>query len=113
VSSGFLALRAAALGQSEFARDQAALVLGADPADTDARVAAVVAADLARDDAALARALTGVPDDLAPLSPLAALTLSEVLRHRVGDDAARPLREIAGAVEKSEDPLMRTVAERK
>jgi tetratricopeptide (TPR) repeat protein len=113
LSSGVLALRAAALGQSDFARDQAALVLGADPADTDARVAAVVAADLARDDAALARALTGVPDDLTPLSPLAALAMSEVLRRRVGDDAARLLREMAGPTEKSEDPLIRAVAERK
>ncbi|HEY3593213.1 MAG TPA: tetratricopeptide repeat protein [Polyangiaceae bacterium] len=113
LSSGSLALRAAALGRASFARSEADLVLGADPSDTDARVAAIAAADLSRDGAALARAVSGLPDAPLPLSPLAALVLSEVLRRRIGDDAARPMREMAGAAEKSDDALVRAVAARK
>jgi tetratricopeptide (TPR) repeat protein len=113
VSSGALALRAAALGDASFAREEAELVLGADPSDTDARVAAVVAADLARDGAALARAVGDLPESLTPLSPLAALLLGEILNRRIGEDAGRGVRELAGDTAKSNDALVRAVAARK
>jgi tetratricopeptide (TPR) repeat protein len=113
VSSGALALRAAALGNVPFARAESDLVLGADPADSDARIAAIAAADLARDDVALARALSNWPADIMPISTLGALLMSEVLRRRIGDDAARAVRAFAGAAETSDDPLVRAVAARK
>ena len=47
VTSGVLAVRAAALGASQLAVRQAALVLAADPSDADARIALLVAAALA------------------------------------------------------------------
>jgi tetratricopeptide (TPR) repeat protein len=113
VPSGALALRAVALGSVSFARAESDLVLAADPSDTDARIAAIVAADLARDDAALGRALSNMPGSFTPISPLGALLLGEVLRRRVGEEAARPVRALAGAIETSDDPLLRAVSARK
>jgi hypothetical protein len=112
LSSGALALRAAALGNVRFARAESDLVLAADPSDSDARVASIVAADLAHDAPALARALTDLPGASTPVSPLGALLLSEVLRRRIGDGAARAMRAFAGAAETSDDPLVRAVASR-
>jgi tetratricopeptide (TPR) repeat protein len=112
LSSGSLALRAAALGKLPFARDQAELVMLADPSNADARVAAIVAADLARDDAALRRALSNLPESFTPLSPLATLLMGEVLRRRIGEDAALAFGATAGSSE-SDDPLVRAVAARK
>jgi predicted Zn-dependent protease len=87
ISSGAVALRAAALGKRSFALSQAELVLAADPTDGDARVAAIVAADLARDDAGLARTISALPAGGARLSPLATLLLAELLERRVGPAA--------------------------
>jgi tetratricopeptide (TPR) repeat protein len=111
LSSGQLAVRAAALGRASFAREQAAIVLGADPGDTDARVAAAVAADLARDDAALARALASLPDGSTPLSPLARALLAELVTRRVGVEARTAWPNAPeGAVT---DPLLRAVENRR
>jgi tetratricopeptide (TPR) repeat protein len=112
LSSGALALRAAALGSVSFARIEAELVLAADPADGDARVAATVAADLARDDAAFSRALSGVPANDAPLSPLATLLMAELLSRRVGADARRAWLHGVGPLANSNDPLVSAVANR-
>src|SRR5262249_36798331 len=50
---GEIAVRAAALGRGAIAREQAELVLGADPSDASARIALAAAADLSGDMAAL------------------------------------------------------------
>jgi tetratricopeptide (TPR) repeat protein len=113
ISSGALALRAAALGSIPFARAQADLVLAADPGDGDARVAATVAADLARDDVALERAVSAMPRVGAPLSPLATLLMAELLARRIGPDAQRAWMDAAGPLAKSDDPLVAAVAARK
>jgi tetratricopeptide (TPR) repeat protein len=113
ISSGALALRAAALGSVSFARAQAELVLAADPADGDARVAATVAADLDRDDAALERAVSSIPRVAAPLSPLATLLIAELLARRVGSDAQRAWMQASGPIPKTEDPLVASVAARR
>ena len=85
-----LAARAAAAGRPALAREQAELVLGADPADATARVALAVAADLAGDDDAVDAAMRGVEAQAAtPPSPLARLLFAELLARRVGTDAAR------------------------
>jgi tetratricopeptide (TPR) repeat protein len=112
VSSGGLALRAVALGKPSFARSQAELVLAADPTDSDARTAAAVAADLSRDDAALARAMSGVPPGATGLSPLATLLMAELLARRVGPAAESAWMGAAGPVTASGDELVETVARR-
>ena len=82
LTAGSLALRAAALERATFAHQEASVVVEADPSNTDARVAAAVAADLAHDDAALFGALSGLPNTLDPLSPLASLLMGELLGRR-------------------------------
>jgi tetratricopeptide (TPR) repeat protein len=113
LSSGALGLRAAAIGAATFAKEQAELVLAADPADVDARVAAAVAADLLRDDEALARTLVDASSARGALSPLAGVLMAELLDRRIGASAKKawldalrvPLTEIP-------DPLVRNVATR-
>jgi len=114
VSSGALALRAAAVGAASFARTQAELVLAADPDDADARVAAAVAADLLRDDDALERATTAVPSSRAPVSPLAGLLMAELLDRRVGPAAKKAwLGALGDQGGEADDALVRRVAERR
>ncbi|HMI86732.1 MAG TPA: hypothetical protein VK550_21715 [Polyangiaceae bacterium] len=114
VSSGALALRAAAVGAAAFAKEQAALVLAADPGDADARVAAAVAADLLRDDDALARAMGDAPTARATISPLAGVLMAELLERRVGSDAKKAWIEAWGVTSSDwEDALAREVARRR
>ena len=117
MTAGELAVRAAALGRADLARDEAGVVLAADPTDANARVALAVAADLARDEAALAAAMSGLPapDDrsLVPPSPLARLLLAELLDRRVGAAAAQAW---LGAAQKGSpadaDPLLARIERR-
>jgi tetratricopeptide (TPR) repeat protein len=88
VSSGMLALRAAALGQADLARRQASLVVAADPSDVDARVALLVAADVLADPASRDAALVALPTPLPAMSPLARRLLSEVVRRHASSDVA-------------------------
>jgi tetratricopeptide (TPR) repeat protein len=113
VASGALALRAAAIGKHSIAREQAALVLAADPASTDARVALLVAADVERDAAALSQALSGVPAAPPRPSPLATLMLAEVLLRRSGPDAARAALGAGSPLPSGNtDPLLARIAQR-
>ncbi len=112
LSSGALAVRAAAMGRVSFAQAQAELVLGADPTDGDARVAAAVAADLARDEAALFRALSGLPKSPSQLSALATLLMGELLGRRIGPVAQTAWMRAAGPVAIADDPLLSAVAQR-
>jgi tetratricopeptide (TPR) repeat protein len=113
VSSGALALRAAAVGAAAFAKEQAELVLAADPGDADARVAVAVAADLLRDSDALAHAMTAAPTARAPISPLAGLLMAELLERRVGADAKKAWIDALGAAPgEGDDSLARDVASR-
>jgi tetratricopeptide (TPR) repeat protein len=117
VSSSDVALRAAALGRTELAREQAELVLGADPSNTNARIALAVACDLRGDGDGVRRAMTwstpGAREALAPPSPLGRLLLAEVVARRVSADAARvwlgPIAEQASA---DPDALVRSVEQR-
>ena len=114
VSSGSLALRGAAVGAASFAKEQAELVLAADPVDADARIAAAIAADLLRDDEALARTMTEAARGKAPVSPLAQLLMAELLLRRAGPDAKKAWIEAAGEVASDgEDKLVRDVAARR
>jgi hypothetical protein len=113
LSSGALAVRAAATGAAAFAKDQAELVLAADPQNGDARVAAAVAADLLRDDQALLRTMVDATRPGPPLSPLAGLLMAELLDRRVGPDAKRAWMDALGTASmEGSDPLLRNVATR-
>ena len=83
-----VAVRAAALGRTTYARGRAQLVVAADPADGSARVAAAVACDALGDAAGLETALA-MPRGVSAPSPLARLLLAELLERRVGAVAAR------------------------
>lgn len=123
LASAEIAVRAAANARVAAAREQAELVLGADPGDTSARVALAVAADLGKDAALLGRALEGIPERISPPSPLARLLFAEVLVRRVSAEAAglwlgvsggaledqEPFRE---ALKSGSDPLLQAVARR-
>jgi tetratricopeptide (TPR) repeat protein len=113
LSSGALALRAVAVGAAFFAKDQAELVLAADPGDGDARIAAVVAADLLRDDDALTHAMAIEVSPSTTLSPLASVLMAELLERRAGPAAKKAWLEALGApVGEGGDALTRDVAKR-
>lgn len=107
-----LAVRAAALGRLDLAREQAELVLGADPLDGGARIALAVAADLLGDTATLDQTMAGAPVALpAPPSLLARLLLAELLDRRVGLAAASAWLGPA-PLTTGDDPLLRRVSDR-
>ena len=88
IGAGELALRAVAVGRADLGREQAHLVLSADPTDGDAWVALVAAADLSRNDRALRDALPRLAARPVPPGPLGSRLLGELLDRRVGRDAA-------------------------
>lgn len=100
-----LAIRAAAMGASTLAREQAELVLGADPSSASARVALASASDALADATAVNKALE-LPkgERFTPLSPLARLVFAELLVRHAERDAARAF---VGSldVKDSADPL--------
>jgi tetratricopeptide (TPR) repeat protein len=109
ISPAEIAVRAAANAHIPLAREQAELVLGADPSDTSARIALAVAADLARDTEVLKRALAELPPggagSLAPPSPLARLLFAELLYRRIGPDAARMWLGLEDAPLENQEPF--------
>ena len=113
LSAGQLAVRAAALGQSKLAAEQATLVLGADPSDGDAWVAALVAADLEGDTAAFEQALAALSSRPVRPGPLGARLMAELLRRRVGDEAATAWLTAYGPLPSPVDPLESVVAKRR
>jgi tetratricopeptide (TPR) repeat protein len=82
-----LSARAARRGEPALALEQAELSLSANPRDADALIAALYAAALLADEAALGRLLEQARAGSAPNAELAPL-LADLLRFRVGDDAA-------------------------
>lgn len=95
-----VAVRAAALGAGALARAQATLVLGADPDDTDARIALVAGADAEGDREAFRSALQGAADEPTRPGELAALLFAEVLLRHAGAKTSRAF--LAGALEAAE-----------
>ncbi len=105
---GALASRAAALGAAKLAQAQALHVLAADPTDGDAYVALWVAADLRGE------VFPGTPPatPTAPLSPLSSRLMTEMLRRRAGDDAARAWIRAAPTLPDPSDALERGIEDR-
>ena len=85
-----LAVRAAAIGATKLAREQAELVLGADPSSGSARVALASSSDALADATSVGVALA-IPTGqrITPLSPLARLVYAELLVRHAERDAAR------------------------
>jgi hypothetical protein len=84
-----VAVRAVALGRADLGGQQAELVLGADPSSSDAWVAAVVAADLERDEPRFVRLLETLDPDAMSPGPLGSWLLAELFVRRVDSKAAR------------------------
>jgi tetratricopeptide (TPR) repeat protein len=84
-----VARRALSLGAPGVAVELARTVAAADPADTDARIVTLVAADLARDEATFLSSVSPLAEDRTPPTPDAASLMHELLERRVGAEAAR------------------------
>jgi len=84
-----LAARAIAVGQAELAREQAELLLAADPADADARIAMALAADLLGEAERAAELMRELPADAFPASHVGRLLMGELLERHVGPEAAQ------------------------
>jgi tetratricopeptide (TPR) repeat protein len=89
-----LALHALQLGHSQLALEQSQLVLGANPLDADARVVALCAADLLRDNTRF-QALLVTPLKSAALRPAVVVELDKLLSRRT---VAQPESEPAPSV---------------
>ena len=89
LSEAQLAARKALLGETAQALEQAGLVRAADPADGTAWVTEVAAADLLRKEDAFERALTSLDENPTTPSPLGQILFADLLKRRVGPDAAR------------------------
>jgi Tfp pilus assembly protein PilF len=88
LSPSALSLRALALGNATLAKEEAALVVAADPTDADARIALLVAADALGDSIAETRALSDLPAHSTTPSPLATALLSSLLARRGFSEAS-------------------------
>lgn len=97
VGSAELSLRAVSRGKLGLAETVASRVLDADPSNSDARIAALAAADLGRNEDAFESTLAAVPPGSALPTQHGAGLLEAILRRRVGDDAARAWRAAYGA----------------
>lgn len=106
-----LALRAAALGLTPLARQEAERILAADPGDSDALVALAVSANLDGDAAARERALSDPGRELLEPSPLAVRLFAELIARRLGASEARAWLD-AWALAKPSDPLEAEVERR-
>lgn len=108
-----LATRAAALGITEIADAEARRVLDADPDDSDAWIAALVAADLAHDEERFLSTTGLLGDEPIEPRPLGRRLFAELLARRVSVDAARnyldqePLPPPADDLEKTLDARLR------
>lgn len=84
-----LAARAIALGKTKAGLTQAQHVQQADPADGTAWVTLLSSADLLRDEALYEATLGTLGEEPTAPSPLAVVLFAELLKRRVGADAAR------------------------
>jgi hypothetical protein len=89
LSESQLAARRALLGETAEALEQAGLVRAADPADGTAWATELAAADLLRKEAAFERALSALDENPVAPSPLGQILFADLLKRRVGPDAAR------------------------
>jgi hypothetical protein len=98
MSSGELALRAAAQKNSRLVREQAEWILVSDPNNGDAWVALLIAADLDADRVAFDRALAGLRKTGVEPGPTGFGLLGELIGRRIGPDASEALTRALGSV---------------
>ncbi len=84
-----LALRALMVGRTDLGSETADRVLAAEPGNVDARIAALVAADLAGREDRFSTTARRLPADRTAVGPLGARMMESLLRRRSGDLAAR------------------------
>jgi hypothetical protein len=101
--------RAIAVGRPEVALEEAELRLGADPEDSDARVALALAADLMGQSERSVEVLRARPDGAAPLGPVGRMLLAELLLRHAGLPA---LGEWTASDEQGSGPIERELLER-
>jgi len=89
IGSAELSLRAVQHGRTDFANQLASRVLEADPANSDARIAALSSADLQNDQESFDRWSKDVPRANTPPSALGALLMEALIARRMGAEAAR------------------------
>lgn len=102
---GEVAARAVALGKTDAGLEQANHVHRADPADGTAWVTVLSSADLTRNDALFDAALNGLDETPTLPSALGSVLLADLLKRRVGAEAARAWLRAAAASSPS-DPLV-------
>ncbi len=111
VTPGELAVRAAALGLTSFARAASEQILSADPDDGDAWVAGLCAASLEHDQGRFERVAAGLGEEPLELSPLAVRLMTELILRKLGPEAASAWQ-TAWALPAPSDPLERAVETR-
>jgi hypothetical protein len=84
-----LSLWAVRRGRPALAGELATRVLEADPRESDARIAVLSSADLARNDESFSRWSKAVPRGSTLPSPLGAEIMEALIARRMGPDAAR------------------------
>ncbi len=84
----WLAARAIFVGRVTLAREEASLRLGADPADSDTRVALALAAELSGDSGRAGEVLAALTSGAQPLSPTGQVMLAELILRLEGPGPA-------------------------
>lgn len=102
---GEVAARAVALGKTGAGLERANHVHQADPADGTAWVTVLSSADLSRDEALYQAALNALDEAPTTPSPLGTVLFADLLKRRVGEDAARAWLH-AAAARAPDDPLV-------
>ncbi|HVR19905.1 MAG TPA: tetratricopeptide repeat protein [Polyangiaceae bacterium] len=87
-----LAWRALELSERDLALEQAALVLAADPSDSDAWLAALAASDELGDDGRFVETLRALDSEPLPPSPRALVVLETLVVRHAGPEAAAAFR---------------------
>lgn len=89
IGSAQLSLRAVQHGRTDLANRFSSLVLEADPASSDARIAALSSADLENDQESFLRLARDIPRLCTPPSALGAALMEALIARRLGPEAAR------------------------
>lgn len=89
IGTAELSLRAVQHGRTDLAKRFSSLVLDADPASSDARIAALSTADLENDQESFTRLVKEAPRHCTPPSALGAALMEALIARRLGPEAAR------------------------
>jgi hypothetical protein len=108
----WLAARAIAVGRPQLAKAEAELRVGADPSESDARVALALALDLVGDAEHTAAVLAALPRDAGALTDVGRTMMGELLARHVGRDVASSWAPPAAPTDVAARDLVRRLRER-